>query len=430
MHEPPPTRPTPEQASQAFFADPQQALGSQLALARHSIQACVAGPCSRAWFELMLTGLRRGLRVSLSVQAVAGNLNASLSWERLTALGGRLAWLAPDSVALHTSVCVLDSQAVISGNFAQASSLSGLDFSGVLVQHSPDLAARCEAAMAGLPTLAHDPLSPDRPGQPAQNPVAALASTAHPAGGQLVAQTNPAQGVALWQVQLLEHQVLALEADTAEMQRKMQAFDQQQDHAIGQLLRQLLDTKQRCLAQRHAQLGGQHRQQEAQAAQAAFEEFEHSHQAMQQSPAAPLDEQEQADIKQLYRKLAMLCHPDRVEDGDKSQAQTIFQQLQLGYRNSNLQALKKLEAALQTQALSGPADHTPAAGPDWRLAKMQDRMAAGLLARASIVRSPTWRTLSTQSNWALWFVQQSTYLEDEIARYQQELQAMAAQTPA
>ena len=151
---------------------------------------------------------------------------------------------------------------------------------------------------------------------------------------------------------------------------------------------------------------------------------------MQQSPAAPLDEQEQADIKQLYRKLAMLCHPDRVEDGDKSQAQTIFQQLQLGYRNSNLQALKKLEAALQTQALSGPADHTPAAGPDWRLAKMQDRMAAGLLARASILRSPTWRTLSTQSNWALWFTQQSTYLEDEIARYQQELQAMAAQTPA
>jgi hypothetical protein len=108
----------------------------------------------------------------------------------------------------------------------------------------------------------------------------------------------------------------------------------------------------------------------------------------------------------------------------------IFQQLQLGYRNSNLQALKKLEAALQTQTLSGPADHTPAAGPDWRLAKMQDRMAAGLLARASIVRSPTWRTLSTQSNWALWFVQQSAYLEDEIARYQQELQAMAAQTPA
>ena len=284
--------------------------------------------------------------------------------------------------------------------------------------------------MAGLPTLAHDPLSPDRPGQPAQNPVAALTSTTRPAGGQLVAQTNPARAVALWQVQLLEHQVLALEADTAEMQRKMQAFDQQQDHAIGQLLRQLLDTKQRCLAQRHAQLGGQHRQQEAQAAQAAFEEFEHSHQAMQQSPAAPLDEQEQADIKQLYRKLAMLCHPDRVEDGDKSQAQTIFQQLQLGYRNSNLKALKKLEAALQTKALSGQADHTPAAGPDWRLAKMQDRMAAGLLARASILRSPTWRTLSTQSNWALWFVQQSAYLEDEIARYQQELQAMAAQTPA
>lgn len=430
MHEPPPPRPTPEPASQAFFADPQQTLGNHLALARHSLTACIAGPCSRVWFELMLAGLRRGLRVHLSVQAIAGNLNASLSWERLTALGGRLDWLAPDSVALHTSVCVLDSQAVISGNFAQASSLSGLDFSGLLVQHNPVIAQRCEAAMAGLQTLAHDPLSPAQSSQPAQNPAAAPLGTAQPGGGQLVKQADPAQGLALWQAQLIEQQVLALEADTAEMQRKMQAFDQQQDQAIGKLLRQLLDTKQRCLKQRHDQLGGQHRQQEAQAAQAAFEEFEQTHQAMQQSPAAPLDEQEQADIKQLYRKLAMLCHPDRVEDGDKSQAQTIFQQLQLGYRSSNLQALKKLEAALQTQALSGQAAHALAPGPDWRLAKMQDRMAAELLERAKILRSPTWRTLSTQSNWALWFTQQAAYLEEEIARYQQELQAMATQSPA
>jgi hypothetical protein len=61
---------------------------------------------------------------------------------------------------------------------------------------------------------------------------------------------------------------------------------------------------------------------------------------------------------------------------------------------------------------------------DLRLAKLQERLSSQRAAREAIFRSPTWRTLSSQSNWALWFSQQAIYLQDEITRYEQALATM------
>ena len=403
-------------------------------MARYTLNACIEGLCGRTWFELMLSGLRRGLSVTLGVEAIPENLNSAIAWERLTALGGQLDWLTPDRTALHTSVCVIDGRVVMSGNFAQAAPLASTNFNGILIQDDPELVIQCSAALMALrqtnqwQTEAADPvLGPLTLAQTAQA-VPHIDTVAPPQGWLLTSPGEPLQKIALWQFQVLEQHALAMEADTAEALRKTYAFDHAQDQAIGGLLRQLLDAKQRCMVQRHAQFGGKQNQEDAEAAQAAFAAFEQTHQALTQTPSAqPLDPQEQAEIKQLYRKLAMICHPDRVEEGHKSQAEAVFQQLQRSYRTSDFATMRQLEASLQTKALGhpqfGPTEQGPASLA-WRLAKLQDRLAGQRTARDTIFRSPTWRTLSTQSNWALWFSQQAMYLQDEITRYEQAMETM------
>ena len=43
------------------------------------------------------------------------------------------------------------------------------------------------------------------------------------------------------------------------------------------------------------------------------------------------------------------------------------------------------------------------------------------------MRSATWQTLSRQSNWAVWFAQQASYLRAELDRYAQALAPCNAQ---
>lgn len=437
MHQLPSASQARQSSSQAIFFDPLQAVNSQVGLARYTLNACIEGLCGRAWFELMLHGLRRGLLVTLGVEAIPENLNSAIAWERLTALGGQLDWLTPDRSALHTSVCVIDGRVVMSGNFARAGPLLGTNFNGILIQDDPEIVIQCVTALMALRQTNQwhnettDPVLGSTVLAQTVQAAAQIETAAAPQSWLLTSQQAPLHKIAIWQFQVLEQHALAMEADTAEALRKTYAFDHAQDQAIGDLLRQLLDTKQRCMIQRHAQLGGQQNQQEAEAAQAAFAAYEQTHQALTQTPTVqPLDPQEQAEIKQLYRKLAMICHPDRVEDGHKTQAEAVFQQLQRSYRNSDFAAMKNLEASFQTQTLGdhqpGPAAQGPAS-LDCRLAQLQQRLESQRAIRDTIFRSPTWRTLSTQSNWALWFSQQAMYLQDEIIRYEQALDAMKAQ---
>jgi hypothetical protein len=43
--------------------------------------------------------------------------------------------------------------------------------------------------------------------------------------------------------------------------------------------------------------------------------------------------------------------------------------------------------------------------------------------------SATWRTLSSQPNWDLWFAQQQQYLQGELQRFEAELHTHAPSAP-
>ena len=134
-------------------------------------------------------------------------------------------------------------------------------------------------------------------------------------------------------------------------------------------------------------------------------------------------------MKQLYRKLAMRLHPDRVDEDDKTEAQAMFQRLQSSYEHNDFFALLALEqqVLLAPSSAPGARERTgPARGhglhsPAQQAARLKERLAQHQGERSRILRSATWQTLSTQSNWTLWFSQQASYLQAELQRYAQAL---------
>lgn len=402
------------------FSDAYAVVAQEIGKAEQQVVCGLAGPCARPLFDLLLACSRKGVLLSLVVPGEFQDQAPGIAWERLTALGAQLHRLRAGAPRLHTSVCAVDGARVLSGELERLQVLPDAKSIGVLLQADTLLAQDCARglskwaavhAVAQAPVTLHD-ASPDLP----------AAST------DLTAFDDPSQWAPGWQTALLQAHTLALQADLAEMHRTLNAFDQAQDAAIGPLLRECLDAKRKHLHALHAQSGTQETQAEAQEAQENFDRYTQAQDA-KPAPAPTLDPAAQAQMKQLYRKLAMRLHPDRVEEDEKTEAQALFQRLQAGYENNDLATLQALEQQVLRPPQTGAAP-TGAAGepPSKRRSVPQamvlkDRLAQYQRDREGILRSATWQTLSTQSNWTVWFSQQASYLQAELQRYAHALSA-------
>ncbi|MGI9134005.1 MAG: DnaJ domain-containing protein [Rhodoferax sp.] len=409
-------------AHQAYFDGTGAALGSLLTAAGHSVRVLLAGTCERPLFDHLLACRRRGLRVELMLRDGAANRQTALAWERLRAQGVALHWLSTPCLSEWPhNLCIVDQSCLISGTWQWTE--TSLCAVCLLVESAPPPAwlAQCEALLAAFLTRS------------------VPADTAHSqAVGSSQLQLRAADGgdaqQRAWALPLWQMHAQAWDDEIAETQRQMALFDSQQDRQIGQLLHDYLDLKRQYLAQQVAGRADSGTQQQARQAQ---QEYDHYQTGRSQRDAEfadlsgpPPNAEQQAEIRQLYRKLAMVCHPDRVPGPDQQQALARFQELQQCYQRSDLPRLQQLQQLLEAAGASdlarpGAAAPAPGAAADAadaaQLAAMRHAISRHQQQRHTLMQSATWRTLSTQPNWSLWFDQQAQYLQTEIQRYQAAL---------
>jgi len=60
-----------------------------------------------------------------------------------------------------------------------------------------------------------------------------------------------------------------------------------------------------------------------------------------------LDDKELKELKQLYRKAALICHPDRVTEDQKGQAKEMFEELHEAYLMNDIRKVKLITALLE-----------------------------------------------------------------------------------
>lgn len=413
----------PDFAPEAHFASAYAALEALLKGGRTRVHCALAQPCGRPLFNLLLQARRQGLALTVVLPDSPAARDDGNAWERLQVLGAAVHWVGPQALVLHTSVCVVDGLSLASGALPAINPVAREDFAGIVLYTDAVLAAQCASAleMHGFTSA------------PRTAPDATL-----PVGEALVVKPAANAGLEPWQAQLLQAQTLALQADIDEVERRLQDFDRQQDASIGPLMRQYLDLKRQYLAQLHAQFGSEEHRSQAQQAHDSFEQYTRSH-PVDEPPRHEkrLDEDEQRALKQLYRKLAMQCHPDRVGGADKAAAQAWFQRLQKSYQLSDLAGLQRLQtqwALSATPATSAAPDaaadaSAPTATPAPAAGPLLAQLDALQTQRLQLLRSPTWRTLASQSNWDLWFSQQASYLLAQVERYQEALQAATDSAP-
>ncbi len=148
------------------------------------------------------------------------------------------------------------------------------------------------------------------------------------------------------ELRMIEHKVAALSVEKDGLEKQTADFHQRTNLELGILTAKYLKLqaalKQKKADEAQSEPNKKERiETEAKEAQEEYETYQEGYDDFKQKPLPPeLSDDDQQQLKKLYRKASQYCHPDKVSEDQRDMANDRFIQLKTAYENNDLETLK------------------------------------------------------------------------------------------
>jgi hypothetical protein len=469
---------------QAYFGNIQQVIIDHLHDAQHEILVAVAWFTDREIFEVLCQKAQKGVHISVAL--LGDQINkapGALNFERLRNIGGKVTFLPSGSDGapmMHHKFCVLDGTTVITGSYNWSKKAQSNDENITVVSDAREFSTQYRQAFLGLVagltpqgTASSTLVNTDAVRRRLemmrnlillgeQDDLPPHIQKLRPIVEQLRLQTllqaleqsnykNALQDIETYlqrssalvlredidvpnlqfQLQVLELRQQSLSDEKSDWERTLVIFNRRYNDALGTLLIDLLGAqaklaRQKAEARRQQTVKDVQAEQEAEQAEQDWQGYrqEYEEQQTQHAPSR-LSEEDEQELKNLYRKACSLCHPDRFEDDQKEAAHQAFVVLQEVYKTNDLSALREFHTTLKTSGLpNAPRSITLSRSDSLRaaIAELQHRINETLRQLQHLHRSEGADLLrlagNTEADWLGFFEKQKQLLQEEILQLQ------------
>jgi hypothetical protein len=232
-----------------------------------------------------------------------------------------------------------------------------------------------------------------------------------------------ADGLAAGKGVVIAETLAEAEAEQAELVHQISRFHAAHHQSLGARLEKLL--RLRLLVRMRAAVADPTKAEEAQKAQQDFDDFqkESAEQVAEDVRTKwDLSEDEQQELKKLFRSASKKCHPDVVPAEHQAAAAAMFRELSEAYQTGNLARVRHLAA----QAVAGVFTAVAEASAADQKATLQARIRAARSALekvraelAEVQKSAAFHVISQHPDWDAYFAAQAAKLDVEIERLAQ-----------
>lgn len=228
--------------------------------------------------------------------------------------------------------------------------------------------------------------------------------------------------------ELLSSELADLETEQADLTHQLSRYQAEFHESLGDRLARLLKLRMRKLL-RESKINPE-KQSSYEQAKKDFEDFEQEQETRREKDARTewnLSEEEQKELKQMYRRGSKLCHPDLVADEHKDAASRMFMELRKAYEEGDLLRIRHLvercEAGL-FDSIQGDGDQSERKKQRLRakiagIREALDRVKQDI---KTIQESNTYQVMIQHPDWQALFAQQAHLLDQEIEHLSQELE--------
>lgn len=228
--------------------------------------------------------------------------------------------------------------------------------------------------------------------------------------------------------ELLSSELADLETEQTDLTHQLSRYQAAFHESLGDRLARLLKLRMRKLL-RESKINPE-KQSSYEQAKKDFEDFEQEQETRREKDARTewnLSEEEQKELKQMYRRGSKLCHPDLVADEHKDAASRMFMELRKAYEEGDLLRIRHLvercEAGL-FDSIQGDGDQSERKKQRLRakiagIREALDRVKQDI---KTIQESNTYQVMIQHPDWQALFAQQAQLLDQEIEHLSQELE--------
>ncbi len=391
--------------SQAYFEKIHKQIEIRLQEADTSIRLAVAWFTDQRLFHLICEKAKSGIDVELIIANHEINQDSNINFRQLKESGGHVYWIGTGyryEALMHNKFCIIDNHVLITGSYNWTQKAKSnhesitviedddnliLDFNQefdkiinkyfnkentevdwgkviirletllnvIRLEDEEDINYQSDKIKSLLPKKADDEkittiisilnLCKKREYSNAVNAIQEFTRKYK----QIAIYNDPMVPALQLEIRGLEFQVSSLEDEKTDIEKLISGYQSEYNIQLGDLIKKILFLKKQLAKYDVDQdIENEEKQKEYDEASNDYDDFSKAHEENLKEPKPfELNEEKLKELKQNYRKATKLCHPDKVTDEQKEQAQRVFTELKTAYDNNDLEKVNAMLANLE-----------------------------------------------------------------------------------
>jgi len=220
----------------------------------------------------------------------------------------------------------------------------------------------------------------------------------------------------LKQIENLREEIGERESEKSELDKLIHDFNIRHQQECGELIIQLLTLRKENLKEKaESNFEWQNAYDEA---GKAFHDYQKIFDAAQKEAHQNLTDDEEIELKDLFRKASKCCHPDMVKDELEEEAGATFHELKSAYNQNDLNRVREIWESLDSKEV---IDVSSTYGEDFKkinleIVRLKSKLKMLKSDLKNLKDSPSFIQVIILDNWDEYFDEKKRKLEQEIQR--------------
>ena len=448
--------------TEAIFENIAERILTEIQKANNSIYIAVAWFTNKSIFEQLIKKAKNGCQIQIIISNDLINENSSIDFNKLEKHNGKVYKIGNgDTELMHNKFCIIDFNTVITGSYnwsykaennfenivinSNDTSLAEqfvTEFNQIKKKYYPNETIQNEFPIEIIIkrleiiknfillediddiSIAVEKLKIYQFNEDVKTIITSISNKEFAKAITTIQEfINSYQQITIWndpeiagirlEIKILESQINAFDNEKIELEKVISDFQHRHTIELGEVILEVL---------RLRKIKYKNHKKEAEAEE-DFNNYSKQYETEKDKKQFELNEEEKLELKKKFRKATTMCHPDKVSEEQKAEAEEIFIELKKAYDEHDLEKVNQLLHDLENgkKFVSQADSISEKEKLKITLEKLKQKLKGIENEIISLKETEIFTTINNISNWDNYFTETKTQLEQELQNLKVEL---------